>query len=716
MTAAIKIGVVTLAVACSITACHQTPQTTASVEQQLAVEPEVERMPTPAPERSSTRAELDRGVAHEAGVTEVVLDPRAEAALTLDADGGVRLWPRLHDASPSSAAASEPYRIPVHEPLWLTIAKRGQGFTLGFIATNNAGAVYRVELPHAGPPTITESFALSPEDPLLELHVLDGGERILALGVDHRVRLYAADGTLISELDERGFGPWQLRVSGGVGEPPKLAAVLAQPLRVQAIALVDDRLELVGQPRGVELDRGPNRNDLALSPDGKTVAALRRPHKHDPQWSVELIDLETDERKLIAGRVDTKVRPRMHFFADDRLLLESGSGQAWRVDLGLAQKPRRAVDLHPDSDFAKRLARRLEHEVVALPASAEHSLATPDDDQGLRMHASVVNGVRAGINARAGLQLVVGAVDQPTQLGFAHRKPSLVDAALDASGSTVVWASKTALHVERVGDPDSLVTHEHELGPVFAVAMSQPGRALIFNRKKASEIDLGSGELLASVDLPVGLAYEINTRISGTQLGYLSFDVDAPIGLLDFGGGLSARVASDAELELWGDLRGVDGTSTQALCVAAGASCLGGDRFARGHQGRAIYADSRRVYLFTDAERFHEKDGWTGVDVPGEWMSALTPSPTDPLVAVAKRRTHNADTTLISMVDTRTGELVSTTAVALTVVDQLRWSADGKRLAVVGNGVGQVLDVSSGERLHERITLGLEVTTITDAL
>ncbi|MFO7567622.1 MAG: hypothetical protein R6X02_33570 [Enhygromyxa sp.] len=425
-----------------LAACHAGPSSAARVEPLAAAEAEakVEASAEPAVEEPTpprwASAELERGIAHRGGITEVILDPRGEAALTLDAAGGVRLWPQL-SADPS---ASAPYRIPVHEPLWLSLGQHERGFTLGFIATNNAATIYQVELPDAGPAQITESLALSPEDPLLELHVLDGGERILALGVDHRVRLYAADGELLSVIDERSFGPWQLRVSGGVGEPPKLAAILAQPLRVQPLRLVEDRLEIAGPARGVELDRGPNRNDLALSPDGATVAALRRPHKHGRQWSIELIDLATDTRKLVAGRVDTKIRPRLHFDRNDRLLLESGSGKAWIVELAEAVEPRKLEDLHPDSKFAKRLARQLQHSSVALPASGERYLEFSEDDQGIRMHASVVNGVRAAVDVNAGRRLVVGPVAQPTQLSFGFARSEdgelLEIEELDASAPT----------------------------------------------------------------------------------------------------------------------------------------------------------------------------------------------------------------------------------------------------------------------------------------
>jgi hypothetical protein len=49
---------------------------------------------------------LTRGLGHEATLTEVWLDPRASAALTLDAAGDVRLWPVLPKAGSPSGASS----------------------------------------------------------------------------------------------------------------------------------------------------------------------------------------------------------------------------------------------------------------------------------------------------------------------------------------------------------------------------------------------------------------------------------------------------------------------------------------------------------------------------------------------------------------------------------------------------------------------------------
>ncbi|HVI03971.1 MAG TPA: hypothetical protein VM869_35010 [Enhygromyxa sp.] len=685
-------------------ACHAGPQTTAAVELVAAPAPEPESEAAPAPEPSASWAVLERGVAHRAGMTEVVLDPRGEAALTLDAEGGVRLWPTLQ------LAAAEPYRIPTHEPLSLSLAKRGTGFTLAFIATNNAAIVYTVEQPTDGPATIHESFALSPEDPLLELHVLDGGERILALGVDHRVRLYSRDGELISQIDERGFGPWQLRVSGGVGEPPKLAAILAQPLRVQPLQLVDDRLAIAGPARAVELDRGPNLNDLALSPDGTTVAALRRADKHGSQWSIELIDLATDTRKLIAGRAASKVRPRMHFHANDRLLLEDGSGVAWIVELAQAVEPRKLDDLHPDSKLAKRLAKQLIHPSIALPASGERDVSLPDDDKGIRMHASVVNGVRASIDVTAGRRLVVGALDQPKALSLAHPATKLLDAGLDASGSTVVWVNANALYVEAVGGAEVTV-HEHELGSPIAVAVPKRGRAAIVGTRKAGLIDLDSGRLRAASTIPITPMQQASSRFVSNPdktgwLGFLSDEREPKVWLLHVSGSLQVHEASADELATWGDLRGISNRVTKPLCVEHDLACEHAELFARDHAGRVMVADARALHL-------DDGGSWKTIELPGQRPTALVPSPAGHAVAIAKLRENWRHEIELSLVDSESGELLWTQTLAHAFGHAvLRWSADGTRLAVVAGYVGQVLAVEDGALLHERTHLPLEVRSI----
>jgi hypothetical protein len=375
-------------------------------------EPSVESLPTssseepseaeiaPEPARTYTIALKQSPTKHE--LVEVVLDARGEAALTLEEYGDVRLWPTL------GGEAELPWHLRLQDPIWMSLAhQQDGGFTVGVIDTTNAAQIVEWVLgDRAGEARLVPRFAIAPTDPLLELVVLDGGERILALGADHRLRLYDLDGRLLSQIDERSFAPWQLRSGGGDGrEPLHLAVTLAAPLRIERIEIDGDQLRRTHEPWPVELDRGPNRNDLALTHDGRHAAALRRHKATGQEWSVELIELETGERKLLAGRLDTTVRARMHMLPGGRMLLESGSGRAYVVTLDQAVALKRKQDADPDGRFALDLARATEHPFIELAAAAEDPDALPDLDTGVRMHASVVGRVRAGLGPDGTLEI-----------------------------------------------------------------------------------------------------------------------------------------------------------------------------------------------------------------------------------------------------------------------------------------------------------------------
>jgi hypothetical protein len=386
-----------LAVGLLVGACHHEPLG----EPPPAAQEQVETPPAP-PEQKPGRVyhhDAQRS-APAKPIIEVMLDPRATAALTLETDGHVRLWDSLD-------GKLQPWLLPLQDPIWMTLARQSDGgFTVAVVDTSNGAQVIACS-PVEDTLRAELRFAIAPLDPQLELHVLDGGERILALGVDHRLRLYDLDGRVLSEIDERGFVPWQLRLSGGDGnEQLHLAVILTAPLRIQRVELADDRLRPLGDAHEFALDRGPNRNDLALSSDGRFAAALRRHKATSEEWSVELIELETGERKLIAGKLDTPVRARMHMLPGHRMLLESGSGRGFLVDLEQATPLRRSQDADPDGRFALSLARSTEHPSIELAAGAEDVEQLPEFDTGLRMHASVVGRTRAGFDAVGRLEIL----------------------------------------------------------------------------------------------------------------------------------------------------------------------------------------------------------------------------------------------------------------------------------------------------------------------
>jgi hypothetical protein len=444
---------------------------------------------------------LTRGLGHEATLTEVWLDPRASAALTLDAAGDVRLWPVLPKAgSPSGASSLETYqpiRVPVREPLWLSLARAGErSFVVAAIDTAQAARVLEIELDEAGNASFRERFATAPRDPLLELHVLDGGERLLALGVDHRIRLHDGRGKLLSELTEYGLAPWQLRVSGPP-EAPQLAMVLAGPTRLQRFTIQDDRLAKHGEARAFTLDRGPNQNDLALLPSGRVAAVLRRPEAKGLQWSLELHDLDSGEVRVLWGEIEAKWRPRLHIVDDEHALLEDGIA-GYGVDLRQAvlmpaagptpfELPEKLEDLPPESHVTVRR--------VPLPGTSQQ----------LRWHSSVVAGLRVVPSDRALLldpvsPTAAAAGERHHRLG--HRGVSIDGLDFERGGELLAIGYGDEIVIESMpsglAQPGGCATDSS----VFRFLFTDPEHILVLEPKQARICAWRTGQTVATLELP----------------------------------------------------------------------------------------------------------------------------------------------------------------------------------------------------------------------
>jgi hypothetical protein len=680
-----------LGLACNLEPAPNTPL-------QDAAEP-VQAKPELAPEPAAPRSVvLQRGEAHRDEVREVFTDPRAEALMTLDESGGVRLWPTLE--ADAEALARESYSIPINEPRVLSLAKHGQaGFTLAFIDNSNTTSVFTLE-PAAGatPAMLTERFVIAPEDPQLEVHVLDGGERILMLGVDHRVRLFDQTGKLLSTLDLRSFAPWQLRVVDGLGGPPKLAAVLAQPLRVQALALEGDTLSLRGEARSVELDRGPNLNDLQLHVDGHTVVALRRPRALGRDWSIELIDLDTDERKLLAGRFDTLVRPRLHIVDAERMLLETGSGRGYWVPFAEAVALAQPGDAHPDSRFADKLGKRSSHASIRLPASAEDADLMPDGDIGVRMHASVQAGVRVNVDLRGDREIVVDRLDESADVELLHPRLATRFVALTGDASHVVWANNEALTVQQLDGEPVERSFPHDIEEPFVLDALDAQHGLLVGRRSAALFDLKSGVVTATAKVELDwdiAAVDIQRRDDAWLMAYTERKPAAPVRLLESRNGtlLDTRPLADAERSAW-----------PGLIKPSNA-----DEYAQ--------SGATTFYTLSDPRtRLHVANGSEQriIELPAGQGRALAPSPDGKLLAIAQfrwraknrfnRSRSGGQDLVLSVIDVASGERLWTRAVfsesQLTV--KFAWSQDGRALASVAGGVGTVYDASTGARRLER--------------
>ena len=81
--------------------------------------------PAPAPEELALAPALASVV-----MTEVLLDPRGTAAITLDKEGGARLWPDLGASTPS------PVILPFKEVAWVTLAAVGEPPTTCLLYTS----------------------------------------------------------------------------------------------------------------------------------------------------------------------------------------------------------------------------------------------------------------------------------------------------------------------------------------------------------------------------------------------------------------------------------------------------------------------------------------------------------------------------------------------------------------------------------------------------
>ncbi len=394
-------------------------------------EPETEHEQARIDEDSSVSAWADamplaRDEGHADDITEVWLDPLASAAISLDGSGGVRLWPALAPApDTTSLAALAPVSLPLHEPVALSFARTNEGsFLIAAIDTAQIGRVIEVRIDEAGRAELIERFTIPPSDPLFELHVLDDGERLLALGVDHRLRLYDRTGELLDELNEHGFAPWQLRIVGR-GESQRMAVVLAGPTRVQSLTLEGNELAVVGEARRVRNDRGPNLNDLQLTADGRHATSFRRPKSTSHEWTLELLELATGEVRVLRGEVEGTIRPRLHMIDAQRALLEDGTGFGYWIDLrgGVLQPP--GFELPEDLDDLPPEAR-----VTATKVPLAHSIERQ------RWHASIVEGLRVVPEGRS---LVLDPIESDVHHRLGHEPPRVDRVGFTADGSTVAW-------------------------------------------------------------------------------------------------------------------------------------------------------------------------------------------------------------------------------------------------------------------------------------
>lgn len=431
---------------------------------------------------------LQRSPEQGGSITEIWLEARATAALSLDSQGGVLLWPALPPAQ-TDLDALAPIGVPIREPLWLSLARvDAQAFVIAAIDTAQSARVIAITIDDQGRARVRERFTIAPSDPLLELHVLEGGDRLLALGVDHRIRLYDGHGKLLAELAEYGLAPWQLRLAG----PPEalqLAMVLAGPTRLQRFTITDDHITRVGEPRAFTLGRGPNRNDLTLLPSGRVAALLRRPNAETMQWSLELHDLDSGEVRVMWGEVASELRPRLHIVDDERALLEDGSPEGFWIDL-------KAGVVMPAPFVLPEALEQLppESHVIA------HRVSLPSSSQRGRRHASVVAGLR--VIPMFGRELLLDPIDSDRHFRLGHHALGVTALALDGDGSQLAIASGDGrLVVESIADAKEHVVVGCSTKPTWDLQFTDRDHLLLVADESAQICAWQTGEVVSEVAL-----------------------------------------------------------------------------------------------------------------------------------------------------------------------------------------------------------------------
>ncbi len=411
---------------------------------------------------------------HVTSMHEVVLDRDGKSALTLDVTGGVRLWT-------SFDADAVPWVLPVEEPLWMSLAATESGFLAAFIDTTGGAHVARIEVTKDGARWVT-AFDLPPIDPMFEVHVLGGGTRILALGVDHRVRLWDAHGKVLAELDEHGVIPWQLRVGQDAKGKTHAAVVQFAPVRMQRLEVSDDSLALVGEPQTLAIDQSPNRNDIGMSSDGRYATAMQKPLPKKGRFEIEVVDLRDGTRRMLVAESDTRFRPRVHPLADE-IIAETGSGRALRLPLDAA------VPWEPGSD--RTLLTPVVAEAVSYDGSDEFSL----------MHTTTSGGVHA---IAWGDALRVQSIDGQSRKVVQRSSLAAHAVGLSPTGTTVAWGTADEIILESVDGTGEVRRLAAMGGTPRLLAFAGDDHLVTMNDKGKVQLrEIDTDTVLDTVSMPV---------------------------------------------------------------------------------------------------------------------------------------------------------------------------------------------------------------------
>lgn len=414
------------------------------------------------------------GVPHGASILELALAPDGTGALSLDKAGSLRLWPALD-------GSREPIPIPGRGARAMSLARAGDDWVVAHV--DAAGGTHVVAVGPDG--EITPRFEIDPFDPVRAIEVLPGGDRVLALGEDHRLRLFDVGGGERATLERREFRPIRVMVT-----PSGAAAVLSVDDRksgrvkgqVQLLEIGASTIEPVGAPVAFESPVEPDANGAALSPSGSALAHLGR---DTGKWNLRVRSLADGGQRTIELEMQDAQTPVLGFVGEHQVLVTSRDrGSAWLVDIrDRARRPR--VTAHQPSQ-PMPIAHRVGLQVVGY---GTHLAVQRLRDDG------------------------TGKIDYLGYRGFVAQA-----GAVSPSGANIAWSVGGEILIEpldRTREPKRL-RPEASFGVQFLAFMDEDhlvgigsdGAARVYRWKSGEvvdEVSLGTGVQAAYFDVAHGL-------------------------------------------------------------------------------------------------------------------------------------------------------------------------------------------------------------------
>ena len=490
-----------------------TAATACSSASPAAVAPADATSAPPAREIPAARPAPANAGPYGGDIDSIMVSPDGRHALTIHGSGERRLWTHLD-------GSREPIALPATNVEAAAIAGTPDG-TIRMATVAGDGLTIQ-EIDAEG--YERSRAVVSPLDPAVDVSVLPGGDRVLALFEDRSVRLLDADARELARIEERGFSPDAMAVSrdgttaallvGGKGHGSRA------PLQLHTMDIDPDGL---GHDRApVEIRGVRGLDQVALSADGRSAAVAA---------------MNADGRVLLyvvstVDRVQTHVVP-VPFPGDFFGFSETGEGSC---SVEAPPPPPDGAALDPvgevvivddeamgfDDPMGEPMDEALDAEFFQTTGGlrfADADTVTFDDDiEGLRWQLDLRTGRLREVAERGSSFASAGADDlelsadsrwlrvqpsgeRPFYLGYESFSPMLT--AVAPSGEAILWAS---------GDGEAWIDRSHrggglqrvpvdfELG-IGQIAWLDETRAVVLDYSGAVTFSVADGRVLDEIEL-----------------------------------------------------------------------------------------------------------------------------------------------------------------------------------------------------------------------